>query len=299
MQLGGIFRRHKLNNCKVKATVCSNSFSSPLSTSSSSSLIKCSPSPEDERVAVLQFNNPGSLNALSVQMGDDIDKAINGIDFTKTRVVIVTGVGRAFSAGGDLQFLRDRATCEVENNASIMRNFYSLFLTPFRVRIPVPTIAAVNGAAIGAGLCLALAMDLRIVAKSAKLGVSFTNLGLHPGMGSTHFLPLIVGHQQAARLLLTAEHISGAEAEKMGLALEAVEDDAVMSRALALASKIASQSPNAVRATTLSLRMNTSAGLERALQREADAQAVCYATKEYSEGLASIIEKRPPSFSLK
>lgn len=115
--------------------------------------------------------------------------------------MVLTGEGRAFSAGGDLAWLRERASSDPRDNVDTMLAFYDRFLC--LRSLPVPIIAAINGPAVGAGLCLTLACDLRVAARSAKLGFTFVHLGLHPGMGCTHFLPKIAGPQTAARLLLS------------------------------------------------------------------------------------------------
>lgn len=119
----------------------------------------------------------------------------------QVRVVILTGEGKAFSAGGDLDFLLNRANDEPGNNAPMMRAFYARFLS--LLQLPVPVIAAINGPAIGAGMCVAAACDLRIAAKTTDMGFTFAKLGLHPGMGCTFFLPALIGQQNASRLLLT------------------------------------------------------------------------------------------------
>jgi len=164
-----------------------------------------------------------------------------------------------------------------------------------------PVVAAINGPAIGAGLCLALACDVRIAAAGAKMGVTFVGLGLHPGMGATHTLPRLVGPQAAAKMMLTGEVISGSQAQRIGLVAEAVsadeeEGEAAVARAIELAARMAAQAPVAVRATVRTLRLGTEDGLERALWREADAQAQSYASADLAEGVDALLEKRRPSF---
>jgi len=253
----------------------------------------------DARVGVLTLNNAPALNALSLAVADALDAAVaEALGARGLRAVVITGAGRAFSAGGDMAFLRARAAAgragDTAGNVAAMRNFYARFLRPLRETLALPTVAAINGAAVGAGLCLALAADMRIASRKAKLGVAFTNLGLHPGMGSTHRLPALVGPQFASRMLLTAELISGEEAARAGLVLEAADEADVLPRAVALAGRVAAQGPLAVRETVLSLRRGQDAGLESALQREAEAQASCYATKDFAEGIEAVMAKREP-----
>ena len=145
--------------------------------------------PGDGRIAIVTFNDPKKLNALNADMGEEFKVVVNQLceeaDSENLGAVVLTGEGRAFSAGGDLKFLRDRATDTPTRNATIMRRFYERFLSVRR--LPVPVVAAINGPAIGAGLAVALACDVRIAAADAKMGITFVGLGLHPGMGSTHF----------------------------------------------------------------------------------------------------------------
>ncbi|GBG24845.1 3-hydroxybutyryl-CoA dehydratase-like protein, mitochondrial [Hondaea fermentalgiana] len=253
----------------------------------------------EDGVATIRFNDPNKLNALTAEMGDqflEIIEELCGEGSKGLGAVVLTGTGRAFSAGGDINFLRDRHKDTPSRNAVVMRRFYERFLAVRR--LPVPVVAAINGPAIGAGLCVALGADVRVAFDKAKLGVTFVQLGLHPGMGSTHFLPKIVGPQVAARMLLTGEVVSGAEAKKIGLVADSFDSpEACVAEAHALAAKMARAGPVSVRTCVRSLRMAQDEGLDRALWREADAQAQCYATEDYHDGVEAIAEKRPPVFT--
>ena len=254
----------------------------------------------DGRTAVITLNNPGKLNALDLDMAAKFDEAICKIEspdvIDKVGAVVLTGAGRAFSAGGDLKWLMDRHRDTPSRNSVIMREFYSKFLKIRR--LPVPTIAAINGAAIGAGMCFAVGCDMRVAAADAKMGFTFTKLGLHPGMASTHLLPLVVGPQTAARLLLTGEIVDGPAAVDLGLVMETADSgDACVDRAMALAETITQNSPVATRTCIRSLRMSQDEGLDRALWREADAQAQTYITQDLAEGVSATAEKRPPAFT--
>jgi enoyl-CoA hydratase len=253
----------------------------------------------DNRVATLTLSDPAKMNAMDVTMGKEFVQAVEAIQASASSInsLVLRGAGTAFSAGGDMEFLMARGKDTPINNAKIMRDFYSRFLSIRSVHCP--TIAAINGAAVGAGLCVALACDMRVTTKSARMGVTFASLGLHPGMGCTHFLPLTVGQQQAARLISTGELITGQEAEKIGMVLNAVDGDAeaCVAYALSLAEKIASAGPLAVQGAIKSLRMKQDTGLEQALQREADAQSQTYASQDYQTGLKATQEKKKPSFS--
>ena len=252
----------------------------------------------DDGVSVLTFHDPDRRNAMTVDMGTAIrDTCAALADDGDLRAVVLTGSPPAFSAGGDLAMLEDkarRARDEGLDATDEMRQFYDLFLA---VRdLPVPTIAAINGHAIGAGLCVALACDLRVIAVEAKVGLNFAKLGLHPGMAGAWLLPRIVGQQRAAELLYTGRIVTGDLAADYGMALEALPTDEVLPRALALAGDIAASSPVVVRQLRDTLAAQSTATIDDHLDREAAAQAVNYATDDLHEGLAAARDRRPPTF---
>lgn len=249
----------------------------------------------DGGVACLTLNDPDRLNALTVPMGEAFQHAVRELGRrADVRAVVLTGAGRAFSAGGDLAFLEARAGDTAAHNVAEMRAFYARFLS---VRdLAVPVIAAVNGHAVGAGASLATACDLRVVSETARIGFTFVRLGLHPGMGATHFLPRRVGWSQATRLLTTGERIDGHSAFKIRWADELTSPEATFDEAVALARAIAEAGPEAVRSTVATMRAQDTEGLDRALMREADAQAASYASAHLREGIAAIRDKRVPRF---
>lgn len=261
--------------------------------------VECFPLENDDKIPsgiyVLRLNRPDKLNALTESMGDQFRAQVERLRAkTDARALILTGAGRAFSSGGDLDFLQERAESEAEANSQRMRSFYERFLC---IRdLAVPTIAAIQGPAIGAGLCLALACDIRIAANDAKLGFTFVKLGLHPGMAASHLLPAVVGHQIASRLLLTGDVIRGDEAMTMGLVAQTTSTADTFDAAVQMATRIAAAGPVAVRTCVRSLRLQQEAEMERALWREADAQAHCYATQDLREGIQSLRERRQPVF---
>jgi enoyl-CoA hydratase len=160
----------------------------------------------------------------------------------------------------------------------------------------VPTIAVIAGPAIGAGLCLALACDLRLAASSVTLAASFVRLGLHPGMGATWLLPRLVGPAMAAELLLTGRAVAADEALRIGLVNQVHAPDALDGAARALAAQIAGAAPLAVAQTKATLAGALERPLEDALAREADAQAIDFATADLAEALAAVATRRPPQF---
>jgi len=229
-------------------------------------------------------------------MGDELGRVFAAIDTKDTAAVVLTGQGKAFSAGGDLDFLKARSVDTPLNNAKTMVEFYRRFLVPVR-QSPVPVIAAIHGPAIGAGACLATAADYRVVSRDAKVGFTFANLGIHAGMGATHYLYKRIGSSSATRLLLTGEIISGAEISAMNWGLAADNEGAVLPLALSIAEKMASAAPVAVRGMLRTIRRSEDVGLDAALDREAYEQASCYSGQDFKEGLKSIIAKSKQVFT--
>ncbi len=246
-------------------------------------------------VAVLTLDLPERRNMMSAPMTASWVRAVEALRQDEgLRVVVVTGAGKAFCSGGDTSWIGADADAGVEAMRRRMLAFYEGWLS---IRsLDVPTVAAVNGAAIGAGLALALACDLRIVASDAKLGVPFTALGMHAGMATTWSLPEVAGLQVARAMLLTGRIVDGDEGVRLGLALRDVRADEVLPEALALAGTIASRAPVATRLTTVALRGGGHADHQTALQWEALAQAVTLVTDDLQEGLAAQREKRAPRF---
>lgn len=248
-----------------------------------------------EGVAVLVLDNPEQRNAMSAEMTESWVSAIDAIaQDTSVRVVVVRGEGSAFTAGGDLDWLVSDPDADVSTLRARMLPFYRAWLSVRRLE--VPTIAAVNGHAIGAGLCLALACDLRFARRGAAMGLPFTALGLHPGMGATFSLPDAVGAAAARDLLLTGRVVRDEEAVRLGLVSRVLEAEAFDDEVLAAARSVAATAPVAARLTTLALRGGGHGDLESALQWEALAQAVTLATDDVHEGIRAARERRAPDF---
>lgn len=246
-------------------------------------------------IALITFNDPKNLNAMSEEMAGEFSTLVGELSKNNgLRAIVLTGAGRAFSAGGDLAMLERKTRLPGEENRRLMLNFYDSFLGILKLNIPL--IAAINGAAVGAGLCVASACDIRISAKSVKLGFTFVKLGLHPGMGATYFLPRILGFSSAAELMLTGRMIEADEALRIGLVSKVVDDDKIRDEALAIAQEISQVGAEASRQLLESLRGgNTS--LMQALEREALCQSINYASAEFKEGVSAVKEKRRPQFT--
>lgn len=244
---------------------------------------------------IIKLNDPNNLNAMSNEMAAEFSSVVSKIKSTekKLRAVILTGEGKAFSAGGHLEMLEKKIKLGKEQNKLEMIKFYKEFLSITNLTIPV--IASINGSAVGAGLCLAIAADIRIAASSAKLGFTFTKLGLHPGLGVTHYLPKIVGYAKASDLLITAKIIDAKTALEYGLISKVVSDDQLINEAVELANQISVNGPESTSQLVTTLRYGYSS-LDQALEREAFCQSDNYASAEFSEGIKAIKEKRKAVF---
>lgn len=249
-------------------------------------------------VVVLTLNDPGRRNAMSDEMTAAWKTAIEDLRADRqVRCVVVTGAGSAFSSGGDLSWLAGTGTGAVAVPAlrDRMLTFYRTWLM---IRgLEVPTIAAVNGHAVGAGLCLALACDLRYAASDAKLLAPFTALGLHPGMAATRLFPEVAGLPLAREMLLAGRVLTGDEAERHGLVNRAVPRDRLPAEALAVAGRVAAQAPVATRLTKVALSDGGHPDMDAALRWESLAQPVTMASADMLEGLAAQREKRSPRFT--
>jgi len=245
-------------------------------------------------VALLTLNDVARKNAMSPELGDLLQARVGELlGRADVRAVVLTGAGGAFSAGGDLAMLERLRSLPFEEARRFMLSFYARYLSV--LDLPVPVVAAIEGPAIGAGLCVALACDVVVVSEDSKLALNFVQLGLHPGMGATYLTPRKVGAQRAAELLLTGRRFDGREAQAMGLALEAAPAGQVLPKAMALAKQIASGGPLAVRALRRGLAVDRPA-LQAALEREALAQAESYGSADLGEGLRAAAERRAPNF---
>jgi enoyl-CoA hydratase len=249
----------------------------------------------DGHIATLTLNQPDKRNAMSEEMTDAFPAAVEQIrEAADVRAVIVTGAGTAFCAGGDLDFLHTGER-DVPFLRDKMTSFYPNFLS--LLDLPIPTIAAINGPAIGAGLCLALMCDMRIVAAEAPLGMTFVRIGLHPGMMATALLARAVSHTWAAELFYTGRIVTGAEALHMGLVNRAVPPDRVQAEARAMAEQVATNAPLALRYVKQGFQMLFREMAEKASAWEGFAQPVTMATEDVQEGLRAIKERRPPEFT--
>lgn len=248
-----------------------------------------------EGVALLVLDQPDRRNAMSDEMTASWARAVDALaEDPSVRVVVVTGEGSAFCSGGDTSWIASEPDASVDHLRTRMMAFYRAWLSIRRLE--VPTIAAVNGAAVGAGLCLALACDVRYAAEGARMGAPFVRLGMHPGMAGTHLLPEVVGLAAARDLLLTGRLVQDAEALRLGLVSRVLPRGTFLDEVLATARDVAATAPVPSRLTKLALADGGHADFEAALQWEALAQPVTLATEDLQEGIRAAQEKRPPVF---
>lgn len=246
-------------------------------------------------VAVLTLDNPDQRNAMSEEMTTSWGLAIDELAAEPDlRVVVVTGEGSAFCSGGNTTWIAGDPDATVDQLRTRMVSFYRSWL---RIRqLDVPTIAAVNGHAIGAGLCVALACDIRYAAEGAKLGAPFVKLGLHPGMASTWLLPDVVGEAHARDLLITGRIVDADEALRLGMVSRVLPRDGFVDEVIEVAAGVAATAPIASKLTTRALRDGGHADFETAIQWEGLAQPITMATADLQEGIRATQEKRAPVF---
>ena len=251
-------------------------------------------------VAVLTLNRPDAMNALGMPGdGDQIQavcEQINGDD--EVRCVILTGAGRAFSAGGDVKAMKAREGAfggsGIQIRDGYRRNIHRVVRSIYGLE--VPSIAAINGAAIGLGMDVACMTDIRIAADTAKMGVTFLKLGLIPGDGGAWLLPRTIGMSRAAELLFTGDVIDAKTAADWGLVSRVVPAAELMTEAMALAEKIALQPPHALRLAKTLLKQGQTASYDTLMEMSAAAQAISHLTEDHMEGVDAILEKRAPVF---
>ncbi|PWE31470.1 crotonase/enoyl-CoA hydratase family protein [Pararhodobacter marinus] len=251
---------------------------------------------------ILTMQRPEERNAIStVEYCREFEAACAEAEADKgIAAVILTGAGSAFSAGGNLKKMLDRSGFAPRATPIETRYGYreAIQRIPLALwNLEVPTIAAVNGPAIGAGLDLACMCDIRIAAESARFAESFVRVGIIPGDGGAYFLPRIVGASKAYELCFTGEAIDAAEAKAIGLVSKVVPDAALMDEARALAHRIAVNPPHALRLAKRLLRESEHAQLSSILELSAAFQALMHETEDHREAVTAFLEKRPAVFT--
>lgn len=246
----------------------------------------------EDGVAILTIDRQDKLNALNPQVTEEIGQALLEIESEGPRAIIVTGAGeRAFVAGADISEMNSMTPLEAKRFTEIGHAAMALL-----DRSTVPTIAAVNGFALGGGCELALACDIRIAAENALFGFPEVGLGILPGMGGTQRLPRLIGPALAKELIFSARRIDAAEAKDIGLVNRVVGQGEALDAARELAAEISANGPVAVRHAKAAANKAFDVDLISGLEYEADQFALLFATKDAREGMGAFVEKRKPQF---
>jgi len=225
-------------------------------------------------IATITLNRPDKLNAYTVQMGVELVDAFRALrDDPQVRAIILTGAGRGFCAGVDLEALSAMQSGAAGTGPKLGEEEFVRGFPAELLAFPKPVIAAINGAAIGVGVTMVLPCDLRVAADTAKLGLTFAKLGILPGLGSTHLLPRIVGLARAEELVLTARVIQAPEAYEMGLVNRVVAADELLATAREWAASMAACDPDALAFAKRALQRGASSSMEEAMAHEQEASA--------------------------
>jgi enoyl-CoA hydratase/carnithine racemase len=253
----------------------------------------------DGNIVTLTLNEPETRNAISPGIIDELvahTHRING-DMSVSCVVI-TGAGKGFSSGGNVKEMKEKTGLFGGTPAEIRRGYWNgIQRIPMAMyELEVPSIAAVNGAAVGAGCDLSLMCDIRIAGRSAVFAESFLRVGLVSGDGGAWFLPRAVGMSKAYEMTFTGDFVEAEEAARIGLVSKVVEDDALMDEAMALARRIASHPAHSLRLTKRLIRDSQHVPLPIALEMASSSQALVQHTHDQHESVVAFLEKRKPRF---
>ena len=250
---------------------------------------------KQDEIGILTLNRPKSLNAMNLKMGKEFAEFVNYLQNEQNvKVLILRGQGPSFCSGGDIKSTFNMYVAppaKVQQNAM---DFYKSFLT---VRsLDIPTIAVIHGHTVGAGLCLAMACDMRIASTDTKLSMSFIKVGISPGMGGTYFLPRLIGTAKAMEMCLLGETIDAKQALQIGLVNHLVAPEKLTDFSLNFAGRIAKNPTVAVRLIKKAIYQGLNKDLDAALTLEALSQATCSSTGDVKEAITAFNEKRSPDF---
>lgn len=255
---------------------------------------------QEGRVVTLTLNQDETRNAISSdEMIDAFEAAAKRINRDDSvSVVILTGAGKAFSSGGNVKDMHDKSGMfggsPVELREGYRRGIQRIPLVMYNLEVPL--IAAVNGAAIGAGCDLAMMCDIRIASTKARFAESFAKIGIIPGDGGAWFLPRVIGMSRASEMAFTGEPVNAETALEWGMVSEVVEPEDLLTAANKMAARIAVNPPRALRMTKKLLREGQKQSLESLLELSASMQALAHHTEDHAEAVAAMLEKREPKF---
>lgn len=248
----------------------------------------------DNGVAEITLNRPAALNAFNDEMASEMQDALKTAERDPAvRALLITGAGKGFCAGQDLGAMRDRPV-DLSFREHLLRTYNPIVAKLQSIEKPV--IAAINGAAVGAGFGLALACDIRYASEAAKFRMAFIGIGLAPDSGTSYVLPRLVGPGRALELAYTNDLVDANQALSLGLINKVVAADELLPQALALAAKLAQGPTKAYGLTKRAMGHAAGTTLEEALDYEAYLQDVAGRTEDHHEGVAAFLEKRPPQF---
>ncbi|EKN66952.1 Enoyl-CoA hydratase/isomerase [Neobacillus bataviensis LMG 21833] len=243
-------------------------------------------------IQIIRLNEPNKRNALVIEMRKELFRAFSQAEQDEDiKTIILTGEGKAFSAGGDLSTIRKSKPLE-----TIKRLQSSHPLIMKMVEMEKPIIAAVNGAAAGAGFSLALLCDVIFASEQAFFVQSFVNIGLIPDFAAMHFLPMLVGPHKAKELMFMGERISAEEAHRIGIVNRVVPVETLLAEAIEFAEKLAKKPPISVGMTKKIMNQHINRDLKVLLELEAQGQDLCSQTEDFKEGVNAFFEKREPNF---
>ncbi len=254
----------------------------------------------EKGIATMTLNRPDIRNAIThpdmIAEIKEVCRRVN--EDMQTQVLVITAVDPAFSSGGNVKDMKERKGMFQGTPAQIVKNYrrdlQEVLLTVHGVEIP--TIAAINGSAVGAGCGLALMCDIRVASRKATFGETFLNVGLIPGDGSAFTLPRAIGMAKASELIFAAETIDADAALSLGLINHVVEHEQLLEKAWELAAKIASKPPQALRLTKRLLRSGQHSTLPEIMEKSAAYQSLCHFTEDHDEALSAMFEKRKPAY---
>lgn len=242
----------------------------------------------------IKLNRPDMLNSFNKDMALAVQNALDDCaEDSEIRCIVITGSGRAFSAGQDLQEATDPNGPELK---SIVKDHYNPIILKLR-GIEKPVVAAVNGVAAGAGANIALACDIVIATESASFIQAFSKIGLIPDSGGTYTLPRLIGLQRASALMMLGDKVSAREAEQMGMIYRAVADDEFNDTVEQTAGKLAKMPTRGLGMTKRALNLSLANDLSQQLDIEEDLQKKAGSTADYNEGVSAFLEKRKPNFT--
>ena len=255
---------------------------------------------QNKRIVTITLNRPDTRNALSGDIIDGLVDSFKKADRDKNvGCVILTGAGKSFSSGGNLQEIKDMTTKD-NMSQSQLEDWYRFGIQKIPLTmnsIDVPVVAAINGHAIGAGNDLCTMCDIRIAGEDAKFSESFLRIGIIPGDGGSWFLPKIIGLSRANEMILTCDVLNAEKALAWGLVSQVVSNEELLKKANEIATKIAEQPPEASRRAKRLLRMSQNVPLDKALEMAASQQSILQMMDDHREAIDALLEKRSPKYT--